>query len=147
MAGWILLAGGCSTPDPRTDQATTVPLQPQAQQLQTGQQQSAAGPTSSDKRFIIAAQLLSVLHVASVRLSNAQEGYLRIQVVVQNMSDTPQHFKYHIDWFDQDGAPLVLGTADFTPWMLMPHEVSIIAATSPALTAADFGIAFAPSIK
>ncbi len=83
----------------------------------------------------------------SVRLDHAQEGYLRIQVVIQNTTDNPQRFAYHIDWFDQDGALLQLGAQNFTPWMLMPHEVSTIAVTSPALTAADFGIAFVPAGK
>jgi uncharacterized protein YcfL len=130
IAGWVLLAAGCAAPAPGTK---TEPLQVQQ-------------PPQSDKRFVIAPELLNILRVVRVRLSDRQ-GYLNIQVLVQNITGAPQHFSYHIDWFDKDGVRLPLGSENFIPWMLMPREVSPIAVTAPSPTAADFGIAFIPSVQ
>jgi uncharacterized protein YcfL len=80
-------------------------------------------------------------------LVNPPGAYLKIQLNVQNMTDAPQQFSYRIVWFDKDGERLPLGADNFIQWMLLPREVSSIAATSPSPTAADFGIAFIPTIK
>jgi hypothetical protein len=135
-AGWVLLAGGCAGPS-----GATVPSQsaPPAQ--------PAPSPAEADKRFIIAPELESVLRVKGVGLSHPPEGYLKIQVNVENMTATPQRFSYRIEWFDQDGAPLPVDGEGFSPWMLRPHEVSSISATAPAQSAADFGIAFVPAVN
>jgi hypothetical protein len=158
LAGWIILANGCATP-PNTS-ASAPPAQPPPQQPGAPEQQSVKSPAASagqsiapqrpsaaDKRFIVAPELQGVLHVVRVILDNPPGAYLKIQVTLQNTSDAPQQFSYHIDWFDKDGERLPLGAGDFIPWMLMPHEVSSIAATAPSPLAADFGIAFIPSLK
>jgi uncharacterized protein YcfL len=80
-------------------------------------------------------------------LDNPPGAYLKIQVTLQNTSDSPQQFSYHLDWFDKDGKRLPMGAGDFIPWMLLPREISSIAATAPSPLAADFGIAFVPTTK
>ena len=80
-------------------------------------------------------------------LANPSGAYLKIQVNVQNMTAAPQQFLYRIDWFDRDGGRLPLGADNFMPWMLLPGEVSSIAATAPVPIAVDFGIAFVPNVK
>ena len=82
-----------------------------------------------------------------MRLNRPPGAYLKIQVTVQNMTATPQQFSYRIEWFDQDGAGLPLVGEEFIPWMLLPHEVASLAATAPMPMAADFGIAFVPTVK
>jgi hypothetical protein len=134
LAGWVLWTGGCAEPA-----ATSSPAKPA----------SPAPPSQngSDKRFIIAPELESTLHVVSVLLNHPPGDYLKIQVTVQNLTAAPQQFSYLIDWFDQEGAKVPLTGPEFMPWMLLPHEVSSIAVTAPTPTAADFGIAFVPAAK
>jgi uncharacterized protein YcfL len=84
--------------------------------------------------------------VVSVNLPAHADAYLKIQVNVQNKTDAPLRFRYSIEWFDKDGARLLTG-GEFMPWMLLPHEMSPIAATSPSPAAVDFGIAFIPQAK
>jgi uncharacterized protein YcfL len=144
-AGVAALAAGCAAPANTTTTATQTPANPTttpAPQIQTSPQR----PSAADKRFIIAPELLSVLHVVRVLLDNHPGTYLKIEVTVQNMTDAPQKFSYRIDWFDKEGERLPLG-ADNIPWTLLPREVSSVAATAPAPTAADFGIAFVPTVK
>jgi hypothetical protein len=138
IAGWVVLAGGCAAPANMAGTATPV---------QTTVQPPAQSQPASDKRFIIAPELQGVLQVLSVSLTNPPGAYLKIQFNVTNKTGALQQFRYRIDWFDKDGGRLPLGSDDFIPWMLMPHEFSSIAATAPAPMAADFGIAFIPNVK
>jgi Protein of unknown function (DUF1425) len=158
LAGWVVVAGGCAAPA-HTD-GTASPAQPPPQHESAPDKQPFNGPSvdtaasitpqrpsAGDKRFVIAPELQGVLHVVRVLLDNPPGTYLKIQITVQNTSDAPQHFSYHIDWFNKDGERLPAGAGDFIPWMLMPREVSSIAATAPSPLAADFGIAFIPAVK
>ena len=140
MAGGVVLGGGCaapssSAPNPATPApaAPVIPAQPAPQ-----------SQVSDESRFIIVPALQKVLRIASVTLTNAPGALLKFQINVQNLTDAPQRFSYRIEWFDKDGAPLPMASGQFTPWMLMPREVSSIVATAPTPTAADFGIAFVP---
>jgi hypothetical protein len=134
MAGWIALAGGCAAPAGTAGTAgaaTPAPPPPPPQ-------------SAADQRFVLAPELERVLQVVSVGLTNPPGGFLKIQVNVQNRTQAPQWFRYGLEWFDKDGAQLPLAGGEFTPWMLLPGEMSSIAATAPAPTAVDFGIAFVP---
>jgi uncharacterized protein YcfL len=71
------------------------------------------------------------------------EGYLKIQLNVQNLTGAPKHFRYRIDWYDQDGQGLPLAGATAMDWMLLSHETSFLAATSPTPAAKDFRVIFA----
>jgi uncharacterized protein YcfL len=82
--------------------------------------------------------------VVNVRLTNPPGGFLKIQVNVRNKTESPQRFRYRIEWFDQDGTRLPLADGGFVPWMLLPRETSSIAVTAPARDAADFEVAFVP---
>jgi hypothetical protein len=134
IVGWVVWEGGCAAPPNTSVPAAHTQPPPQRQ-------------PASEVRFIISPELLSVLHVVSVSLGNPPGAFLKIQVNVQNMTDALQRFSYRIDWFDKDGERLLLGSDNFVPWVLLPHEVSVIAATAPSPTAADFGIAFVPAAR
>jgi uncharacterized protein YcfL len=101
--------------------------------------------TVADPRFVLAPELERSLHVVSVGLT--QGAFLKIQVNVQNKTDVPVRFRYRIEWFDKDGALLPLAGEKFMPWMLLPRETSLIAATALASSAVDFEIAFVPDTK
>ncbi|HUD48449.1 MAG TPA: YcfL family protein [Candidatus Baltobacteraceae bacterium] len=137
--GAIVLAAGC---------ASTAPA---SQPIQTPQpaapaRAAAAQPASaSDPRVIIDTALDRTLRVLKVIAATGRNGLLKIQVDVQNITDSPKWFSYRIDWFDQDGALLPMASGDSLPWMLLAGETSSIVATAPAVTAKDFGVAFLAS--
>jgi uncharacterized protein YcfL len=94
---------------------------------------------------VIAPELDRILHVVEVASEIGRGGDLKIQIKVLNLTQQPQKFEYHIDWFDKDGALLPGISGINRRWMLLAGETSVIAATAPAPTAADFGIAFLPA--
>jgi hypothetical protein len=138
MVGLAALAGGCATSAGTAK--TPAPAAPVAQV-------PSQRPDASDKRFVIASQLHGLLHVVSVRSWRLANGYLTIQVNLQNLTDAPQRFNYRIEWFDKDGALLPLASQAYVPWMLMARELSSIVVTAPTPMAEDFGIAFVPALK
>jgi hypothetical protein len=141
LTAWV---AGCAAPtDTTTREAPAPPANTQATPVQSPPQR----PSAADKRFVIAPELLGVLHVVRVLLDNQPGAYLKIQVTVQNLTDARQQFRYRVDWFNNYGDRLQFGIESFTPWMLMPHEISSIAVTAPSPTAADCGIAFVPAVK
>jgi len=142
-AGWVVLAGGCAAPAiPSRSAPSTPPARPLLPTPPPPQ-----SPAAADQRFIIAPELERVIRVVSVSLTNPPGAYLKIQVNLQNMTGTLQKFSYRLEWFDKDGARLPVDEGEFSPWTLAPHEESSIAATAPAPAAADFGIAFVPSVN
>lgn len=135
MAGWMGLAGGCAAPATPAKTASPAPPLPAPKQA------------DEDKRFILAPELESVLHVVSVRLIHPEGALLKIQVNLQNQTQVSQWFRYRIEWFDSDGALLRQADREFTPWMLRAGEMSSIVATAPSPVAVDFEIAFVPTDK
>ncbi len=121
------------------------PAQPAVQPASQPPSQSES--VSPDTRFLIAPSLERALRVVNVSLNNRPGAFLKIQVNVQNMTETLLRFRYRIDWFNQDGARLPSAGPEYISWMLLPREASSIAATAPAPAAADFGIAFVPDVK
>jgi uncharacterized protein YcfL len=134
MAGWVAVAVGCAAP--AGPSGPTAPARPAPR--------PPPSPSAADQRYLLAPELERILQVEKVHLTNSPGGFLKIQVNVMNKTQAPQWFAYRIDWFDQDGARLPLADKEFTPWMLLAGEKSLIAATAPAPSAVDFEIAFVP---
>ncbi len=134
--GAIAAAAGC---------ASTLPASKPVQSPQPAAP-AKAGPAqpvpSRDTRVIIAPALDRTLRVLHVMSSTGGDGLLKIQVDVQNITDSPRWFSYRIEWFDENGALLPVGPDKSPPWMLLAGETSSIVATAPAVTAKDFGVAF-----
>jgi hypothetical protein len=135
IAGLAAVAGGCAAPA-NSAKTTAPPARTPARR-----------PAASDKRFVIASQLHGILHVVSVLSSHQADGYLAIQVNVQNLTDAAQRFNYRIEWFDKEGALLPLASQGSIPWMLLARETSSVVATAPTPMAEDFGIAFVPAVN
>ena len=86
--------------------------------------------------------LEGLIRVVKVNPATRVDGYLKIQVVVQNGSDAPRRFSYSIDWLDGNGAVMPLAGNGFLEWMLLAHETSSITALAPTPAAMDFRITF-----
>jgi uncharacterized protein YcfL len=132
----IVLASGC---------VSTVQTSEPVQTLQPAAPARAAAPQpfpARDTRVIIDSALDRTLRVLNVIASTGRDGLLKIQVNVQNITDSPRWFSYQIDWFDENGVLLPMASGDSLPWMLLSGETSSIVETAPAATAKDFGVAF-----
>jgi uncharacterized protein YcfL len=125
-AGCFILAVGCAAPEHTGPPHAAQPLE-----------------TVGAKRYIIAPELAPLLRVVKVKQDHGD--FLKIQVDVENLTAAPLNFRYHIEWFDQDGQLLTMARGGYFSWMLQPREISSIAATAPVPAAADFGIAFVPA--
>jgi uncharacterized protein YcfL len=103
----------------------------------------AAQPqTVTDKRVVIDPALEQAIHIVGIKSTTGPEGYLKIQLNIQNLTDSPKQFSYRIDWFDRDGLDLPMAASAPLPWMLLSHETSFLAATAPTPAAKDFRVTF-----
>jgi uncharacterized protein YcfL len=127
----LTVAGGCVTRVERVplDQPATSPAAPQTQ-------------TTQDKRVLMDPALGHVIKVVAIKSTTSPEGYLRIQLNVQNLTGSSRNFTYRIDWLDQDEVALPMASVSWLPWMLLSHETSFLAATSPTPSAKDFRVTF-----
>jgi uncharacterized protein YcfL len=105
-------------------------------------------PTAKDNRTLFDSSISRALHAAKVQYMTGPEGYLKIQVDVENLSDASQSFRYGIEWLNGNGDVLPFANNGFLDWTLRPHETSTIAATAPTAAAKDFRVVFVgPSKK
>jgi uncharacterized protein YcfL len=95
-----------------------------------------------DKRVVIDPTLENIIQIVGVKSTLSTDGFLKIQVDVQSMIDSPKQFNYRIDWFDREGQELPMAASATMSWMLLSHETSFLAATSPTPAARDFRITF-----
>lgn len=149
MAGAIVWAAGCAGPSAERPPAARPPATrtPAARPSPNVNAPAAQATAPDEKRFILAPELTSVLHVVNVWLSHPPGRYLKVEVTLQNMTKSPQRFSYHIDWFNEDGGKLPVEDDGFIPWMLMANEVSSFSVTATSAAAADCGIAFVPAAQ
>ncbi len=132
------LAGGCVTkvetmelPHPETPPGAITSSQTQ---------------TVMDKRVVIDPALEGSIRVVRIKAESGSNGFLKIQLNLQNMTDSPKEFFYRMDWFEKDGTPLPMASAT-TPWMLLKGETSFLAATAPTPAARDFCVTFVAARK
>jgi len=128
----LAAADGCVT---RVE--TVEPAHPEAPQAQR--------QTVTDKRVVMDPALEQVIHIVGISSTPGSGGFLRIQLNVQNLTDSPKQFNYRIDWFDRDGLELPMAASAPLPWMLLSRETSFLAATAPTPAAKDFRVTFFPN--
>jgi uncharacterized protein YcfL len=133
----LAVAGGCVTRVERYEPPQPAP--PSARPIDS----TDKNQTVTDKRVVIDSSLKRVIKIVRMTTKMSPEGYLKIQLNVQNETGAPQHFRYRIDWYDQDGKGLPLSDTLPMDWMLLSHETSFLAATSPTPAARDFRVIFA----
>jgi uncharacterized protein YcfL len=98
--------------------------------------------TVTDKRVVIDPALDQAIRLVGIKSVVGSEGYLKIQLNVQNQTGSVKNFSYRIDWFDKDGMALPMAASADLTWMLLSHETSFLAATAPTPAARDFRVTF-----
>jgi uncharacterized protein YcfL len=142
---WLAATGCASSVNTsnsfKTSQPSPPPAPPPLQQPARPAAPPAPAP-ATDKRVVIDPSLAQALHAVKVQSSLGAEGYLKVQVDVENRSEAPLRFSYSMEWLDGNGAVLPLAGNGFLDWMLRAHETSSIGVTAPTPTAKDFRITF-----
>jgi len=130
----LLASGGCVT-RVETVEAPHFEAQPETKRKNEAQ-------TVTDKRVVIDPALDHVIHIVRITSTTGAGGYLKIQLNLQNLTESPKKFTYQIEWFDRDGLSLAMAEAAPLSWMLLRGETSFLAATSPTPAAKDFRVTF-----
>ncbi len=95
------------------------------------------------KRCVVAPALQHIISIERVGMLKPEDGNLKIEVKIKNLTGASQHFQYHLEWFNADGQKLPVDDG-YRTWLLVDHEIAYIGAAAPTAYAADFGIAFVP---
>jgi len=127
LAAAALFGTGCNT----TRVNTVEPAQPSSQRQMV-----------SDKRVLADQSLNNRIRIVGVNTATGAEGFLKIQVEVENLTRRVASFTYRVEWMDSQGMLITLPTANATPRTIEAREVLAIQATAPTPTAKDFRIKF-----
>ena len=130
---FAVLLTGCVTHVERYDA--------QSEQLRPAAQPETKAKPVTDKRVIIDRSLNHIVRLVKITSTTSRDGYLKIQLNIQNMTDNFQKFSYRIDWLDDQGLPMA--ETDPMEWTLLRGKTSFLAATSPTPAAKSFRVMFA----
>jgi len=118
----MLCASGCTT---------TVNTAERQQPI--GERQMVA-----DKRVITDESLNRRVNIVGIN-QDVVGGLLRVQVEVQNKSDSPHSFRYHFEWFDANGM-LVSSPASWIDRQILGRDTLMLMGIAPTEGAKDFKI-------
>lgn len=105
---------------------------------------SKSGQTQmiSDQRVLTDQTLNNIVRIIGLNTATGAEGFLKIQVQVENLTRKARSFTYRVEWYDENGMLIDLPTAVARPRTIEGREVLVIAATAPTPRAKDFRIKF-----
>jgi uncharacterized protein YcfL len=103
-----------------------------------------AGQTQmiSDERVLTDQTLNNIVRIVGVNTTTGAEGFLKVQVQVQNRTRKARSFSYRVEWFDENGMIIDLPTAVARPRTIEAQEQIAITATAPTPRAKDFRMKF-----
>ena len=96
----------------------------------------------TDKRIITDKSLNKAVWPIGINEATGPGGFLKIQLEVQNVTNSRKLFTYRIEWFDGDGMMIDLPTLTAKPWSLEGKEIASLTAVAPTPLAKDFRITF-----
>jgi len=96
----------------------------------------------ADQRVQTDASLARAVRVRGVNTATDAQGFLRVQIEIENTTRSRKQFTYRVQWFDDQGMLISLPTATAVPRALEGREVAYITATAPTPKAKDFRIQF-----
>lgn len=97
----------------------------------------------SDQRVLTDQTLNNIVRIVGVNTATGQEGFLRIQVQIENRTREARNFTYSVEWYDENGMLIDLPTGGLAqPRTIEARETLAIGATAPTPRAKDFRIKF-----
>jgi len=105
---------------------------------------SKSGQTQmiTDERVLTDQTLNNIVRIVGVNTATGAEGFLKVQVQVQNLKRKAYAFTYRVEWFDENGMIIDLPTAVARPRTIEGQEQIVITATAPTPRAKDFRMKF-----
>jgi uncharacterized protein YcfL len=103
-------------------------------------QSSAQRQMVSDKRVLSDQSLNNRVRIVGLNTSTGPEGFLRVQLEVQNLTRRPARFTYRVEWFDENAMLIELPAANATPRVIESQEILTVGAVAPTPRAKDFRI-------
>ena len=105
---------------------------------------SPSGQTQmvSDKRVLTDQTLNNIVRIIGVNTATGAEGFLKVQVQVENLTRKARSFTYQVEWFDENGMIISSPTRVAMPRTIEAREVMAITATAPTPRAKDFRMKF-----
>ena len=105
---------------------------------------SQAGQTQmiSDQRVLTDQTLNNIVRIVGVNTATGAEGFLKIQVQMENRTRKARSFTYSVEWFYENGMIIDLPTGVARPRTIEAREVLAVTATAPTPRAKDFRIKF-----
>jgi len=97
----------------------------------------------SDQRVLTDQTLNNIVRIVGVNTTTGEEGFLRIQVQIENRTRRARNFTYSVEWYDENGMLIDLPTTALSrPRTIEAMETLAIGATAPTPRAKDFRIKF-----
>jgi uncharacterized protein YcfL len=96
----------------------------------------------SDQRVLTDQTLNNIVRITGVNTSTGQEGFLKIQVQVENRTRKARSFTYQVEWYDENGMIIESPINVARPRTIEAREVVAITAIAPTPRAKDFRIKF-----
>lgn len=103
---------------------------------------SAQTQMISDQRVLTDQTLNNIVRIVGVNTATGAEGFLKIQVQVENRTRKARAFTYQVEWFDENGMIIESPMRVARPRTIEAREVMSITATAPNDRAKDFRIKF-----
>jgi uncharacterized protein YcfL len=97
----------------------------------------------TDRRVVIDPSLGGAVRVVGVYTSAGPQGFLRVELRLQNQAQSPTAFTYQFEWKDQNGVTIDL-SAPAIPMTLQGRETVPLVAMGPTPLTRDFQVFFYP---
>ena len=96
----------------------------------------------SDKRVIADRSLDSAVRIVGMSEGMTPDGFIKVQVEVQNSGRGRKSFSYKVEWFDVNGVIVDTPTTTSISRQIEGHEALFLTAVAPTATAKDFRFKF-----
>jgi uncharacterized protein YcfL len=128
--GLALLTPACESMN------TTEPAHP------VGQKQMIA-----DKRITTDPSLNRRVRIIGVNTAESPEGYLKVQVELQNTTRSLQNFNYRFEWYNLEGMEVSSSAQAFIPKQVEGGESIYVSAMAPTTTCKDFRLKLIENVR
>ncbi len=84
-------------------------------------------------------------HVNGVFTATGAQGFLKVELQVQNLTHSRRSFSYRFEWKDENGLTIDLPTDTAIPITLEGRETRALSTLAPTPLAKDFRVTFFPA--
>ncbi|MBK9138358.1 MAG: YcfL family protein [Verrucomicrobia bacterium] len=105
------------------------------------------GRMVSFKKVVTDRSLDRKVNVAAVNALAAENGHLKVQVEVRNLTNKRQRFTYRVEWFDAHGMLIRQPQASAIARSLEGRETGYITIVAPTAEAKDYRLTFLEALN